>query len=625
MTATPESEHRGYRFGEFFVDLDRRCLFRDGEETPLRPLSFQVLCHLVANRGRLVTRDELMRTVWNGRVVTEGSLTQCVIDIRRTIDDADQTMIRTVPRQGYVFDIPVTETTQAAVDSAPTSQPGAGSGLRRHAAPLLLAAALAMMAVMVAVQYRGPQGSDTGVAATVTEKSVAVLPFTDMSPGGDRQYLADGLSEEILALLARSADLKVIARTSSFSLRGRDDLDAVAIGRLLQTRYLLEGSVRHSGEQIRVNARLIGTEDGGEVWSAVYDGEPGDTLRFQTEIAEAVTDALQVALQAAPPARASTEPAAAAYDAYVRGHFFHTRRGDGDLARAKELYLQAIRLEPKYAQPWAGLAGLYLLQLTEEPGQYQVRLELMGNAARTAIALDPELAEGHIRMSQFHALSGEPELRQQHLALAAELNPNSPLILGLQAGRLLREGRYDEAVATQRRAVELDPLGFVARYNLTNMLMLAERYDEAEAELVELRHLHDNDHSLPFLRFEIYLLQGRLDEAERAIGEIPPGLRASQARALLHIARGSRADWQGATGGLTDDESWEAAFYLSELHAFADDSSEALRWLDTSFQRLGSVPVNDKLVTWTIATSASPFLKELRNEPAVQAYLAAGL
>ena len=619
MNSARTSGERGYAFGEFFFDVEGHSLLREGEEIALRPRSFRVLHHLLANHGRLVTRDELMQAVWGDTVVTEGSLTQCIIDIRRAIGDTDQQMIRTVPREGYVFDVPVTDPQREA--------PGAGAPARtRLRAPAMLAVAV-ILGVAALLVWRLSDHGNGGVdaAGSPPAKSIAVLPFTDMSPDGGRGYFADGLSEEILNRLAQVRELKVIARTSSFSLRDRPDLDAVAIGRLLNVSYLLEGSVRHSGDRLRVTAQLIETGGGTHLWSESYDGGPGDALEVQARIAGSVASAMQVALDESGRAGPPAQPLPAAYDAYARGHYLHTRRRAGDLQRAKELYLEAIRLDPAYAQPWAGLAGLYMLDLSDREDDYDAVLELMGNAARTALSLDPTLAEAHARLGRFHSLSGNQELAMQHLERAHELNPNSSLVLGLQAGRAGLQGRYEDALALQRRAIELDPLNQVNRYNMVGFLLVAGRYEEAEAELIELDALRGEDAAASVLRFQIYLLQGRLEQARAVLREEMPAPREQQSLALLHAATGNAAGADAAMQKLREQETPKAALLLAEVHAYRGEHGPALRWLETSYRRLGPAPTGTALTRWYLDARFSPFLQSLRDEPGAEPYLVAEL
>lgn len=622
MSSTPASEHRGYRFGRLFLDLERHSLFHDGTEIPLRPRSFQVLAYLLEHHGCLVTRDELMEAIWGRVTVTEGALTQCIVDIRRAIEDDNQQTIRTVPRQGYLFDAPVTLT---VADTASSQGPAASAATsnrprqRRRMTVALLLASAAIAAVSVWRLNDG--GPDASAAADAThEKSLAVLPFADMSAESDQQYFADGLTEEILNLLARSPELKVIARSSSFSLRDRDDLDAVAIGRLLNVHHLLEGSIRRGTDRIRVTAQLIETAGGTHLWSESFDAEAENVLQVQSRIARSVAEAMAIALKIRTDGATRERVDPAAYDAYVRARHLHYRRSPGDLARAKELYQEATLLDPGFAAPWAGLAGLYSLELSEPPQSYDLSLELMGNAARTAMSLDPGLAEAHARLGSFHAITGAKELAAFHLDRAAELNPNSPLVLGFQAGRALEAGRYAEALERQRRLIALDPLNYIDRLNLVHFLLAAGHYDEAALQLSNAQALQSHDPRADFLRFRICLMQGRLEEAAAALDSLMPGEEELQARALLYGVSGDEALGDAALQALADIETPESAILLGEIHAYRGDHDEAVRWLGTSHRRVGPNPTRLTLIRWHREVRFSPFLQDLRHEPGARPY-----
>jgi len=621
VTTAPAREYRGYRFGEFFFDLERRSLFRDSQEIPLRPRSFQILSYLVANHGRLVTRDELMQAVWADTIVTDDSLTQCIIDIRRALGDTEQELIRTLPRQGYLFEAPVTAEVRTAPE--PTLPPAAMTeaarsrrGWRaRSALPALLVLGVTALLVWL---YRPGSPPVSGTPASPPVKSVAVLPFADMSPAGERQYFADGLAEEILNLLARSRDLKVIARTSSFSLRDRQDLDAREIGRLLGVTHLLEGSIRQADGAVRVTAQLIETGSGTHLWSDSFDSSTNETLAVQGEIAQAVAAAMKVALGARTAEGSPQRVDFAAYDAYVRGRYLHSRRGPGDLQRARELYLLAVDLDPEFAAPWAWLAGVYQLQLSGADADYESVLELMGNAARTALGLDPDLAEAHLRLAAFFDYSGDRQLAQEYLESAERLNPNSPLLLGRQAGRAAMQGRYDEALEIQRRLIELDPLGYVARYNYLYMLILAGRYADAEVVLAGLEDLRADHADVALLRFRLRLLQGRLDEAAAVLDTLTTDPWQLQSVALLHSARQNEVEADLAMQALAEEETPLAARLLAEVHAYRGEYKDASRWLEHGYQLLGPSSRSVHRMDWRRESILSPFLQALRDDPALR-------
>ena len=226
------SARRSYAFGDFTLDLGRGALLQAGADVKLRPKSFEVLRRLVERHGQLVTKNELLDAVWGQTIVTEGSLTQCLIDVRRAIGDETQRIVRTVPRRGYIFDVPVSEldaSTQPGVPvaerSIPAQQPARSKSASRGAWLALIGATLSIPAAWWLTTTRGVDASAIAVqpdVARAPQNSIAVLPFVNMSPDPDQEYFSEGVSEEILNLLAQAPDLLVIARTSSFSFKGQN-------------------------------------------------------------------------------------------------------------------------------------------------------------------------------------------------------------------------------------------------------------------------------------------------------------------------------------------------------------------------------------------------------------------
>lgn len=230
-----------------------------------------------------------------------GSLTQCLIDIRKAINDSSRRANRTVPRRGYVFEVPVTE--GSSPEPVPHDAPVAPRWSRWWLPILLLLAAIA--AGWFAFQQFGRSVEPIEAAVSMPARSIAVLPFADMSEQGDHEYFGDGIAEEILHLLTKIPELHVVARTSSFSFKGQDP-DIATIASKLNVAWILEGSVRRADNQVRVTAQLVNASNGIHAWSQNYDRELGDMLGLQTEIANAVADSLKVAL--IPPMTRTPQP-----------------------------------------------------------------------------------------------------------------------------------------------------------------------------------------------------------------------------------------------------------------------------------------------------------------------------
>ncbi|MDH3432071.1 MAG: winged helix-turn-helix domain-containing protein, partial [Gammaproteobacteria bacterium] len=355
-----------YHFGEFTLDAERAGLFRNGTQVRLRPKSFDVLRYLVERPGKVVGRDELLDSVWAGTVVTDESVTQCLIDIRKALGDSSQTMIRTVPRRGYVFELPVEALGDSAVAVAPDLQPETASRLTGR----LVLAVVAIVAAAVALWFlsgpRAPEHEELPDIDVASDKpSIAVLPFESMGADDSRSYFADGVSEEIINSLARQQGLKVIARTSSFSFRGQN-ANVAEIAAQLDVSHVLEGSVRNDADAFRINVQLVDAGTGEYVWIEQFDRELSATSVFaiQSEIATAVVRSLQTELTPEEQRRFIRVPTEnmAALDAYFEARQLMESRRPRELDRAADLLHSAIGQDPDFALAYVALADTLRLQ-----------------------------------------------------------------------------------------------------------------------------------------------------------------------------------------------------------------------------------------------------------------------
>jgi TolB-like protein/Tfp pilus assembly protein PilF len=383
--------------------------------------------------------------------------------------------------------------------------------------------------------------------AAVVDQSIAVLPFADMSPGKDQEYFSDGLSEEILNLLAQIRDLRVIGRTSSFAFKGRNE-DLRTIGATLGVAYLLEGSVRKAGDDLRITAQLIQVGDGSHRWSQSYDRKLENVFAIQTEIAEAIASALRVNLVgsdvAAPVAHGTASMPA--YELFLQARRLIQGRTRAGIEAARELLDEALALDPDYAPAQAAAAQAVLL-LAATSGTYgniplgQAVAEAQPRLDR-ALALDPQLAEAHavqglLFLSQRDFARAEPAL-----ARALKLNPSLSDALNWRASNLGTAGRLREAVVAQRRLAELDPLHVSNLANLAANLAASGAPEEATAVALRLQRGFP-DNPAGFLRqAEVTAAAGRLAEAEpaaaRALALAPEDAFVQASVGLLFYAIG---------------------------------------------------------------------------------------
>ncbi len=313
-------------------------------------------------------------------------------------------------------------------------------------------------------------------------RSIAVLPFADMSPDGDQSYLGDGLAEEVLNILSGVDSLKVAARTSSFAFRGGPE-DAREIGRRLGVSTFLEGSVRRDGSQVRVTAQLIETETGFHLWSANFDRQVDDLFAVQDEIAAAIVEELLGTLNVGGAGQSRHAPPQEAVDAYWKGRAEWNRRGAAGIPGAISLFNTAVEVDSAYAQAYAGLADSYALLPQVVPStNADEAWETAEEYARTAISLDSELAEPHASLGLVQALRGERSQALVSLARAIDINPSYASAYHWRANVLAEMGQLGAALEDGEIASSLDPLSVAIATDYGFILLWAGRAEEAASQ-----------------------------------------------------------------------------------------------------------------------------------------------
>ena len=484
-----------FAFGNHVLDVDRRELRRGVERIALEPQVFDVLVYLVRNRDRVVSKDELLRAIWGGRIVSKSTLTSRINAARKAVGDTGgaQRLIRTVPRKGIRFVGVVQEGAAAPV------------GAR-----------------LAAVELPRP------ALSLLDKPSIAVLPFANLSGDPEQEYFADGMVEEIITALSRIGGLFVIARNSTFTYKGRA-VDVKQIGRELGVRYVLEGSVRKGRERVRIAAQLIEAATDAHLWADRFDGSLEDVFELQDKVALSVAGILEPTLQTAEIQLSSGRPTTdlTAYELYLRA-LPPTSRGWGKEQILKVLGQlgQALERDPYYG-PALGLAAVCHSDLdlagwtdAEEANRSaglaltRRALQVAGDypdvvcnvayvlayfgedidaAARlidSALELKPSFASGWWRSGWIRLMNGQPEIAIQHFEIGRRLNPRDLLgsVLGIGAGHFFA-GRFEEAKAALLLAVEEGP-GWVPPHRfLASCYAYLGRLDQAREIVDRLRSL----------------------------------------------------------------------------------------------------------------------------------------
>ena len=479
--------------------LDRRggCLFRldqGGIGTPvaLGSRAFNLLGLLVERKGELVSKDEIMKAVWPGRVVEEANLNVQISRLRQILDQNREqgSCIQTIPGRGYCF-----------VGLVTPREPEAHSALSP-------------------VPVTPPQGTRAQFPLP-DQPSIAVLPFTNMSNDPEQDYFSDGIAEDIITAMSRYPSLFVIARNSCFTYKGRP-VDVKQVGRELGVRYVLEGGLRKAGSRIRVTAQLAETDTGKHLWAQHYDRDLADIFAMQDEITEAVTIAISPAIADAEQRRAVRRPPESldAWAAYQRGLWHLSKANPDDNSVAEKFFQQTVDLDPNFSGGYQGLAFIQNQTLELRGSGLLEGLNSIESFARRAVALDAANAEArsYLGWALYKRADYEGALAEIEYALAT--SPNLAIAHAILGATLVFSGRPKEGIAALERSIRLDPRGPQSAVRLNQITLgfyLCREYAAAvEAAKRTIRSYPYYPHSYRWLAAALGQLN-RSDEAKKAL------------------------------------------------------------------------------------------------------------
>jgi len=595
-------------FQAFRLDAANQCLWRGQERVAIPPKPYDMLRYLVENPGRLITQDEFLEKLWPEIYVNPELIRKYILDIRKILGDRPDKpeFIETVPKRGYRFvasvryeDVAEPSDLSASneMDKNRTeSNASVGASRSREKSPsprrtlwkLAIAQALAATAV-VAIGGHWRSARNGANTLSLSNPSVAVLPFVDMSPAKDQEYFSDGLSEQLIHDLARISGLRVVGRSSAFQFKGKNQ-DLREVGGKLGVANVLEGSVRREGNHLRITAELVKANDGFQLWSQTYDRELNDIFAVQDEIARSVAGALQSRLLSAGGATTSKDSRATnseAYQAYLEGQYFIARGQDKeDLTKALSCADQAIKLDPGYAPAWAQrslvlqtMAALTLIDNSD--GFRRARA-----SAEKAIALDPELAAGYLALAMVQINNDwDWEGASASVKKASLLAPGSATVVGIQASLARHLERVEEAVALYKQAIALDPLRANYHLALGDELRTLGRYEEAKAALDKAQELNSQLSSLHLTRAQILFSEGHRQEAMVEMEKETGDWEKLSGEAMAYYAAGRQQESDSALRNLIATHQNDCAFQIAQVYAFRGEVDKAFEWLDRAYRQ----------------------------------------
>jgi TolB-like protein/Flp pilus assembly protein TadD len=491
-----------FRFGDFEINLARRELRRAGAVVHLEPQVFDLLVHLVQNRDRIVSKDELIDVIWHGRIVSEAALSSRISAARRALGDSgnDQGLIRTMYKRGFRF---VGELDAPSAPAAIAEPQMSASQTAVSGAPKLV--------------------PDAAPLPLPDKPSIAVLPFQNMSTDPDQEYFADGLTEDIITGLSRQRWFFVIARNSTFTYKGQS-VDVRDVAAELGVRYVLEGSVRRAANRVRVTGQLIDAANGNHLWAEKYDRELADIFELQDDITTRVIGSVGPQILVAEAARVRKKPPQSidAWDLVMQAVPHMWRMSVQDHGRAQELLQRGIARDANYAHAHALLGWVYITMFnldTRRPiGEFTDRALAAGTRA---IALDDEDPWGHLVVGLGHARRRRPELAVRHLSKSIELSPSFALGHAGLGYALAVGGQPERGLQSLEQAHRYSPRDpFLAIYApiVRYMALFAlQRYEETIAVCRTAAALHPN-HAGAWRLMTVSLgLLGRIEEAREAL------------------------------------------------------------------------------------------------------------
>jgi TolB-like protein/DNA-binding winged helix-turn-helix (wHTH) protein/Tfp pilus assembly protein PilF len=644
-----------FRFGPYESRPRTRELYKHGSKVKVRPQPLQLLNLLLSRAGDVLTREELRQQLWSSETFVdfEHSLNTSVKEMRAVLNDSanEPQYIQTLPRLGYRFIAPVEiverendrPPSRQQVDTSSFSQAGSAPVVREFGVaefppanspdvPLVRVPSwrwwalpgLAAMLVVIAVgllQWSRPRTRPELVNGSIM---LAVLPFENLTGDAGQEYFSDGLTEEMIAQLGRidPQHMGVIARTSVMHYKNSaEQLDQ--IGRELGVQYVLEGSVRRDSDKVRITAQLIRTKDQTHVWTHQYDREVNSLLSLQGEIAQEISDAIQVTLGERKPGEVSPPPiphapkSYAAYDLYLQGRYFWNKRTTQGLQQAVECFEQAIAKDPDYARAYAGLADSLALMSSYDVASPSVLIPKARAAALKALELDDKLAEAHASLAliaqnyDWDWQSAEKEYRR-----AIELDPNYATGHHWYAEHLAFRGRFDEAFAEIERARQLDPLSLIIQVDNGAILFFSRQYDRAIEQFQAVLKVEPTFPRARMMDYA-YAQQGRYAEA---LADIEIWRRVDNTYWILieegyvYGRAGQPAEARRALeklklmnrGGKIDP------FGLVPVYVGLGDKDQAFAWIEKSIANHSPGP---------IALKVDPIYEPLRSDPRFQSVL----
>lgn len=535
-----------YRAGNIEIDTVNFHLSDNGDPIAVEPQVFDLIVYLITNRDRLVTRLEIFDNLWSGRIVSDTSLSNHIKSARKVLGDdgQKQQVIKTHHGRGYQF---VANTKE--VDGKTENPENSATDPRRDA-----------------------------------DKSIAVLAFADLSPEQNQEYFSDGITDELIILLAKIPELRVISRTSSFSFKGKN-ATTEEIAKQLNVTHILEGSVRKSANQLRINTQLIQVSDESNLWSETYNREMKNIFDVQDDIAQAVIRQLKITLLDDMTKTTIVNPDA--YTLYLEAKYLHQQYTSESFQKAEKVINESISIDPHYAPAWDLLSGIlesstdyYAFKLPE----VEARREQSNRAVQKAIELDPEYAPAYSSLALIHIGKWDFKAADYNIKKAMSLDNANSSIINNASVAAMWSGRIDEAMALLSQAAKLDPVKVSIPWNLGLLHLWLNQPDEAINAFNRVKLLLLDGEMMHCIMALILIHQGKLTEAMKEVDKEPLEYGRLHAKSAILFAQGNKQEADRVMTKIIDKYGATHPSYVAYLYAFREENDFAFEWLEKAFE-----------------------------------------
>ena len=638
------------RFGVYEVDLRSSELRKQGRKVKLQEQPFRILALLLEQRGEVVTREELRKRLWSDDTFVDfdHSLNTAVMRLRVSLGDSSDNprFIETLPRHGYRFIAPLEEVVpdrdaevvdEVASLEAPRQIEGGvlvpnswnGDMAQPKGRPrgtwrgLLLAGLIALTAsALLWLSLRPGRNSKEAAVPLNAVKSVVVLPFENLSGDKDQQYFTDGMTDELIAHLAKVRSLRVISRTSAMEYKGTHKTLS-EIARDLNVDAVVEGTVLRAGNRVRITAELVQVATDRHLWAETYQSELGDILKLQSEVASAIVNEIRINLTPEDQQRlASTRPVSAeGYEDYLKGRFYWNKRSEEGLNKAIEYFQLATQKDPHSALAFAGLADCYSIIGSAIVGTVPARevAPKARAAALQALELDGSLAEAQTSLATVRFnYDWDWAAAANGFRRSIELNPSYATAYQRYSLYLAALGHTQESLSQMNRARDLDPLSISTNFSLGWRLYMGRQYDQA---IEQLRNTLDMDPNFTLPRMVLGQAYEQKGAYPQAIAELQKAVSISHDSppmlgALGHAygLAGMRPEAEKILSQLGEQsqKKYVSPFYIALVYAGLHENKQSLDWLEKAYEDHSNAIIFMKV---------DPELSGLRSEPRFQELL----